>query len=557
MQKLTKRILTLCLSAAVSFTAFAQNNMGVGTLTPHPSSVLDLTSTDKGVLIPRLTTTQRVAISNPATGLLVYDLTTSGFWYFDGTIWVQAMGTQGPTGPPGPAGANGPTGFLANGTAPGNTTYWDGSQWVLNSNNIYNNGAGVGIGTLGATDASAKLEVASTTQGFLLPRMTTVERNAIASPAQSLIIFNTTTNCLEMYVSGNWISISCGCSSPGTPSGISGLASVCASQAGVSYSISPVSGATSYTWTVPSGASVVSGQGTTSVSVNFGNSAGTVSVTASNNCGTSAASTLTISLTSAPATPGSISGLTTVNANQTGVTYSISAVSGATSYTWTVPSGASVTSGQGTTSVTVDFATSAGNVCVTASNSCGTSAASCLGITLLNCYTAGSTTFGFTGGAQTWTVPCGVTSITVDAAGAGSNIGVGSWANYGNNNPGLGARTQTTLTVTPGQSLYFYVGGQPAPGYLGGYNGGGDGGTGYSPGEEGGGGGGASDIRSAGNTFNDRLVVAAGAGGAGADCQTGGNHGGNGGNPNGYIGSTCEVGTVSYTHLTLPTNREV
>lgn len=561
MKTFTKRILNIVLFAALSFNVAAQNNMGIGTLTPDPTSVLDLTSTNKGFLAPRLTSVQRDAIANPADGLLIYNTDDKTFWYFDGAqnIWVQVTGQTGTVGPTGPSGADGatgpqgpsgadgatgptgPTGFLANGTAPGNTTYWDGSQWVLNSNNIYNNGGGVGVGTSGPTDASAMFEVASTTQGVLISRMTLAQRNAIVSPANSLLIFNTTSQCLEIYISGNWISISCGCQTPSTPGSISGITSVCSGQTGVSYSIGSVSGATSYTWTVPSGATITSGQGTTSVTVDFGSSAGNISVTASNTCGTSAASTVGVTINTAPATPGSISGATTVNANQTGVSYSISAVSGATSYTWTVPSGATVTGGQGTTAVTVNFGSSAGNVCVTASNSCGTSAASCLAITL-NCYTAGSSSFAFTGGVQSFTVPCGVTSISVDAAGAGSTIGVGSWANYGNNNPGLGARTQATLTVTPGQLIYIYVGGQPAPGYLGGYNGGGDGGTGYGAGEEGGGGGGASDIRSAGNTLSDRLVVAGGGGGAGADCQGGGNHGGNGGDPNGYIGATCEPG---------------
>ena len=243
----------------------------------------------------------------------------------------------------------------------------------------------------------------------------------------------------------------------------------------------------------------------------------------------------------APATPGAITGATTVNGNQTGVSYSISAVAGAASYNWTVPSGASITGGQGSTSITVNFGTSSGNVCVTASNSCGTSAANCLAIAI-NCYNAGSQTFNYSGGAQSFTVPCGVTSLSIDARGAGGNTGIGSWASYGNNIPGLGARTQTTITVTPGQLLNIHVGGQPSAGYLGGYNGGGNGGTGYSAGEEGGGGGGASDVRSAGNALGDRLVVAAGGGGAGANCTGGGSHGGNGGNPNGYIGSTCEAG---------------
>lgn len=128
-------------------------------------------------------------------------------------------GNNGAQGPAGPAGPTGPQGLLSSGTAAGNTTYWNGSQWVLNSNNIYNNGAGVGIGTGGAPNASAKLEIASTTQGLLIPRMTTTQRNAISNPAHSLSIFNTTTNCFEAYNSGvsQWETIRClGCPLPGS-----------------------------------------------------------------------------------------------------------------------------------------------------------------------------------------------------------------------------------------------------------------------------------------------------------------------------------------------------
>ena len=60
-----------------------------------------------------------------------------------------ATGPQGPiglTGAVGATGPQGPTGLLQNGTAAGNTPYWDGNQWVLSSNNLYNNGGNIGIG---------------------------------------------------------------------------------------------------------------------------------------------------------------------------------------------------------------------------------------------------------------------------------------------------------------------------------------------------------------------------------------------------------------------------
>ena len=66
---------------------FAQ--VGIGTTTPDNSTMLDIFSTSKGFLVPRLSTFQRVSISSPATGLQVYDTTTNTLWYFNGTIWVQ------------------------------------------------------------------------------------------------------------------------------------------------------------------------------------------------------------------------------------------------------------------------------------------------------------------------------------------------------------------------------------------------------------------------------------------------------------------------------------
>ena len=111
-----------------------------------------------------------------------------------------AIGLQGPQGIQGP---KGDTGFLKNGSAAGNTPYWNGIQWVINSSNIHNNGSEIGIGT-SSPNSTAKLEVASTTQGFLPPRLTTTQRDAIVSPASGLTIYNTTVNCLQWWNGTIW-----------------------------------------------------------------------------------------------------------------------------------------------------------------------------------------------------------------------------------------------------------------------------------------------------------------------------------------------------------------
>ncbi|OCB76906.1 hypothetical protein [Flavobacterium crassostreae] len=69
--------------------AFAQ--VGIGTVTPDPSAVLELSSTTQGLLTPRMTTTQRTAIASPANGLMVYDTTLKTFYYYDSAItsWVN------------------------------------------------------------------------------------------------------------------------------------------------------------------------------------------------------------------------------------------------------------------------------------------------------------------------------------------------------------------------------------------------------------------------------------------------------------------------------------
>jgi len=61
--------------------------------TPDASSILDLKSTTKGLLTPRMTTTQRDAISSPATGLLIYNTTTNQEEYYNGTIWAPIGNT--------------------------------------------------------------------------------------------------------------------------------------------------------------------------------------------------------------------------------------------------------------------------------------------------------------------------------------------------------------------------------------------------------------------------------------------------------------------------------
>ncbi|MEP7264477.1 MAG: DNRLRE domain-containing protein, partial [Bacteroidota bacterium] len=162
--------------------------------------------------------------------------------------------------------------------------------------------------------------------------------------------------------------------SPRTPGSISGFSAGVCNVSNVIYTIPPTANATTYLWNVPAGVIINSGQGTTSINVNFPAAfiAGTVSVKAGSSCGYGAARNLAVK--GAPATAAVINGPVTACANQQGVIYSIAAIPSATTYNWLVPSGASITSGQNTTSITMNFGTAGGNMRARAGNACGTGA---------------------------------------------------------------------------------------------------------------------------------------------------------------------------------------
>ena len=116
-----------------------------------------------------------------------------------------AAGASGPIGPQGIQGVQGPAGTLVSGTA-GQTLRNDGSTWVATSN-LYNSGTAVGIGTT-SPNASAALDVSSTTKGILLPTMTQTQRNAIATPATGLLVFQTDNTAGFYYYNGTaWVAI--------------------------------------------------------------------------------------------------------------------------------------------------------------------------------------------------------------------------------------------------------------------------------------------------------------------------------------------------------------
>lgn len=149
-------------------------------------------------------------------------------------------------------------------------------------------------------------------------------------------------------------------------------------------------------------------------------------------------------------------------------------------------------------------------------------------------FTPQTVRFNYTGAVQTWTVPAGCTKLIVDCVGAAG--GGYSSTNY-KSSGGKGGRVQCNLAVTPGQTLYIYVGQVGCAGSFGksvnvytAFNGGGTTykGSGDIPSASCGGGG-ASDIRIGGTALANRKVVSGAGGGGAVGYDSNNRNGGNGG----------------------------
>jgi hypothetical protein len=180
-------LLTAILCSVCTQNSFAQS-LAINTdgSAANSSAMLDVKSTTKGLLMPRLTTAQRTAISSPATGLEVYDTDLNQFYFYNGGAWAA----------------------LANST----------DYWTLSGGNIYNNsGTNVGIGTISPAD---KLEVNGnirfTGTGMLL-----------AAPSTSGSAYSVTIKAGDPYVpvggSGGSVNITATNNMPAGGSGYSNL----------------------------------------------------------------------------------------------------------------------------------------------------------------------------------------------------------------------------------------------------------------------------------------------------------------------------------------------
>lgn len=250
---------------------------------------------------------------------------------------------------------------------------------------------------------------------------------------------------------------------PASPGTIAGLANPCINSS-QTYSVVALPGNT-YNWTVPAGWSIVSGQGTSSISVTTTTTGGAITATASNVCGAGVPSSLSATMSLPPTQPSTISGPTSPCTNMGAVNYSVDYVAGIT-YTWTVPTGWTIQSGQGTNAIVVVAGTTSGTINVIPSNGCGAGTPQTIAVTassgapqpdpivgdnnICNGTTQVYSTSPVAGIAFNWTIPYGWTflngqgtnSITVMA---GTNSGTISVA--GENICGPGPETNLQVTV--------------------------------------------------------------------------------------------------------------
>ena len=98
MQKVYSLLIVLMLFCILGNQMHAQVAINSDASLPDSSAMLDIKSTDKGLLIPRMTMAERDAIANPATGLMVFLTTDETFSYFNGTEWIQVNTQWKPTG---------------------------------------------------------------------------------------------------------------------------------------------------------------------------------------------------------------------------------------------------------------------------------------------------------------------------------------------------------------------------------------------------------------------------------------------------------------------------
>ncbi|RTQ51569.1 tail fiber domain-containing protein [Hymenobacter gummosus] len=550
MQRLLRFTLPLAAALGLSLAARAQtpNAVGIGTTAPAASALLDLSSTTKGFLAPRMTAAERTAISSPARGLLVYqtDGLQLGFWYYTGTSWTYLN--------PAPAGDNlgshtASQGLNMNGNAISFGTFL-GQQL-----NLWNADYGIGIqpGTLafrsGDNFVWYRRGVYSATQNdagqggslqMILNDAGNLGLGGLTAPANRLDLAlgsrtGTHATGRALYATGDFGEASGGVEfrhSNGTQGVGIGFNSLYASGSNANQYLNLMpkgTGGVGIGTLTPTEKLDVAGNvkisGTGNGLIFPDGSKQTTATTGGDNLGNHTATQNLNLADKLLVGNGGAAGLSITNAGNVGIGGAAAASAAldvnSTSKGLLPPR---LSEAQRDAIPTPAPGLLVYNTSTGALNQWdGTRWISYLSVS--NANTIPSTTFNFTGGPQTYRVPLGVTKLAVDlAGGAGSTNIVGGTFQEG----GRGGRVQATLTVTPGQELTIYVGGN---GNYGGNN------------NNNGGGGGGTDI-SIGGT---RVLVAGGGGAAGQPGRYGpgwgtGSPGGPGGGTVGGAGAGAAGG---------------
>jgi hypothetical protein len=198
----------------------------------------------------------------------------------------------------------------------------------------------------------------------------TYTTSSLASGSQSIDVIGTNAGACSTTSSAIAMTIN---PKPVAANAISGPASVCKNSSGT-YTVPAITNATSYTWSATNGATGTST--TNSITLTFPNSGtSTITVYGVNACGNGTSSTYTVAINTAstPGAAGTITGVAEICKGVTGYSYSVGAVTNASSYTWSYSGTGATINGTGN-SVTIDFSASAtsGNLTVAGTNGCST-----------------------------------------------------------------------------------------------------------------------------------------------------------------------------------------
>ena len=289
-------VLTVILTC-ITFSLSAQVSINTDNSTPDPSAMLDVKSTAKGVLLPRMTNAERDAIANPVPGLIIYNSEEKNLQIYEGPFWrsLYASGCE----PQQPGGISG-------NSYPGcNTTgmiyliedvpYASSYHWTIPADALITGGQG-----------STSITVSFGTQsGNVSVRAESGCGNSAYTDLPIIIAI------------------------PDAPAAIIGNPAPECNVVGIVYYVDPVPGAANYHWTISSNATITGGQGSNSITVSFGTQGGEINVRTENSCGNSAYTSFPYSI-GIPLQPGTIAGPITPYKNSTNNPYSISPVPGAT-----------------------------------------------------------------------------------------------------------------------------------------------------------------------------------------------------------------------------------